>query len=327
MPKKMSSYEAGKIALLIWGLAAVAAIVFGAWGVVRYALGMAISPYAESIVEMTEGIQVEALQPYVKAVRSLAIAAGEANIRFHFFLGLALLVVGIVSLLVARHLLCRLGCRFKRAYLPAALQERYTSLSYSPEKRPSQDEALCAMGLLRYSERYYSANRLRGIYRNCWVSAEEIICGGVYGKRYSGRKIKVRGQWMSIQLDRQIPGTVLIAAKDSKNRYSRRTAARQLCQVKFNHPAFSQKFICLSSDPDLAITVVSRTLADKLVAMTKAYPDFWVIFHKNAMYVCLRRKSFDRHLNYLRPFNGPLLEEEALRLYGPLEDFTDMLLA
>jgi hypothetical protein len=44
------------------------------------------------------------------------------------------------------------------------------------------------------------------------------------------------------------------------------------------------------------------------------------------MHVLIRRRSFNRRWELACPFCYPQLRREAARLYGPLLDFTDLLL-
>ena len=60
--------------------------------------------------------------------------------------------------------------------------------------------------------------------------------------------------------------------------------------------------------------------------MTSLYPDLCVIFRRGCIHILIRRRSFNRRWEPLCPFCFPQLKREAHRLYGPLMDFTDMLL-
>lgn len=326
MIKRILLFEAGKLLLLCAWLASLALIVQSAVFLVWYAIEYAIQPLPADFL-----LQIAASIP-----ESLAFVAD--TIRF-FFVGMALeeakagllrngllLAGGIAGLALVRWLLKLVENGFKRRFMPGVLEDRFSELSYSPRKMRSVDEPLCDIGLLNGIERYYSANRLEGLYRDCWVAAEEIVCGGVYLNNYTSHRVKVRGQWLTIRLDRDFDGCVILETAGTRNRLTHRKIARSMVEIEFDYPAFSETFHCYSDNEALAHTLLNREMADKLLRIQEDYPDLCVIFREGCVHFLIRRRSFDRRWEYLVPFCLPYLRAVAFRLYGPLMRITDELL-
>ena len=207
-----------------------------------------------------------------------------------------------------------------------SLPERVASSVLSDMRRRAVEEILCDVGLLNSVERYYTANRMEGLYRDCWVASQEIICGGVYAEDYTSHKIKVRGQWLTIRLNVDFNGTVILESRNTKNRFSHRGLAKTMVELEPDYGEFGQQFRCFADSPEDFRNLVTVEMAEKLMAMTEQYPDLCVIFRRGCIHVLIRRRSFDRRWELACPFCFPQLKREAHRLYGPLMDFTDMLL-
>ncbi len=237
------------------------------------------------------------------------------------------LAVGLAVLPVARHLLKKLEINVKQTFLPQVLSESFTDFSYEAKKRSAAEEILCDVGLLSRVERYYTANRLEGLYRDCWVASQEIICGGVYSDHYASHRVKVRGQWLTVRLDCDFEGTLILEGKDTANRFSHKSLARNMYQLELSYEPFSEQFVAYTDSTDDARTLLTRQMADNLLRMQTKYPDLCAIFRQGCIHLLIRRRSFDRRWEALVPFCQRALRREALRLYGPLQDFTDILLS
>lgn len=327
MTKKMIPYEVGKILFVLWCIVSAALIAWGAYQLLSGLLQFGFSLIPKDIWDtLFEEPSSEKIQPFIDFIKGLnkALTSEEAK-KALLFAGL-FLVLGSVSLIVARDQLVRHERRFKQKFMPAILEERFSDVVYSPKKEKSADEPLCRLNLLRYYERYYTANRLEALYRDCWVAAEEVICGGVYGKRYTSRKVKVRGQWLTVRLSAALDSVVVLEARQTKNRLTHSKLAATMQEVNFSYDNFAGAFRCFAEDPALAQQLITRSVADKFLKMLEQYGDFCVIFDGSDMHVLLRRNSFDRRLECLRPWTEGLLRREATRLYQPVQDFTDLLL-
>lgn len=328
MTKKMIPYEIGKILIVLWCLFSAALIAYGAYLLLWHALqfGFAQIP-ADLWKTVFEEPSSEKVQPIIDLVKKFYSGETAEAAKALMLRGVLLLAVGIVSLIVARGQLQRQERRFKRKFMPAVLEkEQFSGVVYEPKKEKSADEPLCRMGLLRYYERYYTANRLQALYRDCWVASEEVICGGVYGKNYTSHKVKVRGQWMTVRLSQPIDSLVILENRHTANRLIHSKIAATMTEVTFSFDKFTEAFRCFAESPELAQQLITRSVADQLLRMTETYGDFCVIFDGSNFHVLLRRNSFDRRLECLLPYTNGLLRREATRLYQPLKDFTDLLL-
>lgn len=307
MRKEIAPYEIGRILILLGTLLSLAGALYGLYVLIWNAAQLVMEPL---------GIFLE------KELTQVTEAAAKSGC----IKGAVLFVVCLSLFFVAKDQIRRQQLRFKRKFMPQVLKQDFSDFTYDAPKCKAREETLCDMGLLRYSERYYSANRLQGIYQDCWVAAEEIACGGVYGEHYTGHKVKVRGQWLTIRLNRDFEGPVILECRGSKNRLTHRRVAREMCEIQFDDQAFADSFRCFAPAAEEAYSLISRQLAAKLVAMLERYPDFSVFFYHGCMHILLRRRSFNRRLEALCPFSLNQLQAEAARLYGPLQDFTRMLL-
>ena len=327
MTKKTFSYEAGKLLFVLWCAASIAFIAFALYqflsGLLQLGFSLIPGDLWHTMVDEPSSSKV---QPILDMLKGLNKELTTKDAVGKLILWGILAAAGAVSFVVARDQLVRHERRFRRAYMPEILAEHFTDAVYSPKKQRSDDEPLCRIGLLRNYERYYTANRLEALYRDCWVASEEVICGGVYGTNYTSHKVKVRGQWMTVRLSQTLGSPVIIEAKQSKNRLLHSRIAATMSEINFSYDAFANAFRCFAESPELAQQLITRPIADRLLKMLETYEDFCVIFDGCNMHVLLRRKSFDRRLECLRPYTLNLLRREELRLYQPLRDFTDMLL-
>ncbi len=327
MTKSMSSFETKKILTVVWCVASAlliaAGIIFILFAILQVAFSMIPSEFWHTLVDEPSSDKLQPIMDFLKGINrewSTPQAVGS------LVLWAVLLAAGIISLIVARKMLQKVERSFKRTFLPSVLTQNFSDVAYDPDKRRSDDEPLCRLGLLRYYERYYTANRLEAMYRDCWVASEEVICGGVYGQKYTGHKIKVRGQWMTVRLSQRIASPVILEKRHTKNRLTHAKISNTMREVKFSYERFSEQFRCFAEDPELAQMLITRQIAEQFLGMLDTYEDFCVIFDGSNMYVLLRRKSFDRRLECLVPYSEELLQKEAIRLYQPVQDFTDLLL-
>ena len=326
MTKRMVLYESGKALLLLTELACAAVIGYAVvkliWFAIQYLLA-AFSP--ETLTEIADGLPERAAfaGKYMHMfITGLTAREVVAELIRHGIL----LAAGLLALTLARLLLRRLERGFKQRYMPEVLEETFSDLSYEAKRRPAIEETLCDVGLLSTVERYYTANRLEGLYRDCWVAAQEIICGGVYADNYTSHKVKIRGQWLTVRLNVDFDGTVILENRGSKNRFSHRGLARKTVELQPDHEGLAQQFRCFADSPEDFRSLVTVEMAEKLLTMAERYPDFSVIFRRGCIHILLRRRSFNRRWEPFCPFCFPQLKREAHRLYGPLMDFTDMLL-
>ena len=326
MTKRMVLFELGKALLLLAELAFVGfigyTVVLLIWFAIQYALS-AINP--ELMTQVADGLpdRVAFLSKYIRFFNT-GMTDKEAIsqlIRHGVVLG-----IGIGLLSGARLCLRRLEREFKQQYMPEVLEQTFSDFTYEAKRRRAMEETLCDVGLLSTVERYYTANRLEGLYRDCWVAAQEIICGGVYMDDYTSRKIKVRGQWLTIRLNMDFESVVILEARGTKNRFSHRSLARQMVELQPDHEALAQQFRCFADSPEEFRNLLTVEMAEKILSMTDLYPDLCVIFRRGCIHFLIRRRSFNRRWEPLCPFCLPQLKREAHRLYGPLMDFTDMLL-
>lgn len=328
MTKKMIPYEIGKILIVLWCILSAALIAYGAylllWNLLQFGFSLIPADLWRTVFEEPSS---EKVQPIIDLVKKFYSGTTADSAKALMLRGTVILLAGVVSLLIARDQLQRQERRFKRRFLPAVLEEeQFSGVVYEPKKEKSHDEPLCRMGLLRYYERYYTANRLEALYRDCWVASEEVICGGVYGKRYTSHKVKVRGQWMTIRLSQPIESLVILESRHTANRLTHAKIASTMTEVNFSFDKFTEAFRCFAESPELAQQLITRQVADQFLQMLSTYGDFCVIFDGSDLNVLLRRNSFDRRLECLLPYTNNLLRREATRLYQPLKDFTDLLL-
>lgn len=327
MTKKMFPYEIGKIAIVLWCLVSAALIAYGlyllVWNLLQFGFALIPPDLWSTIFEEPSS---EKVQPILDLLHKLYGGLSVEEVKGLLLRGLLLLVFGAVSMLVARDQLYRQECRFKRKFMPAVLEEQFSNVLYTPKKIRSADEPLCRIGLLRYYERYYVANRLEALYRGCWVASEEVICGGVYGKNYTSHKVKVRGQWITIRLSQSIDSPVILENRHTRNRLTHTKIAATMKEINFSYDRFTDAFRCFAGSAELAQQLITQQVAEQFLSILDAYSDFCVIFDGNNMHVLLRRKSFDRRLECVLPYSNWLLRREAERLYRPVRDFTDLLL-
>ena len=326
MTRRMVLYEAGKALLILFEVACVLfmgyTVVMLMWYTLEYALS-AFNP--ELLNQIADGLpdRVAFAAKYIRFVNTGMTAEEATSMLIRNGL---LLAAGLAALTSARMLLRRLERGFKQRYMPEVLEETFSDLTYEARRRSAVEETLCDVGLLSTVERYYTANRLEGLYRDCWVAAQEIICGGVYADDYTSHKVKVRGQWLTIRLNVDFEGTVILERRGTQNRFSHRGLAKRMVELQPDHEELAQQFRCFADSPEDFRNLMTVEMAEKLLSMTDRYPDFSVIFRRGCIHILIRRRSFNRRWEPFVPFCFPQLRREAHRLYGPLMDFTDMLL-
>ena len=327
MRKKLYPYEAGKLAIVLWCVVSAALIAYGlyriVWNLIQYGFALIPQDLWRTIFEEPSS---EKVQPIIDLIKKFNAGLSQPEAKRGVLRSVLVLVLGAVSMIFARDQLVRQERRVKRIFLPVVLAEHFSGAVYEPEKTRSEDEPLCRLGLLHYYERYYTANRLEALYRDCWVASEEVICGGVYGTRYTSHKVKVRGQWLTVRLSQPIDSPVILESRHTKNRLTHTKIAESMTEVRFSFDDFSNAFRCFAESPELAQQLITRQFADRLLKIAEQYEDFCVIFDGSNFHVLLRRKSFDRRLECLLPYSEALLRSEERRLYQPLRDFTDLLL-
>ena len=326
MYKRILPYELGKVFFLAWEFISVSAIGYCLTKALWFASQLFLAPFSkEFLYQMADAApaKVQFASKYVKffATDLTAKEARAALIRYAL-----LLLAGVAVLLLARFLLRLIERGFKQRFMPLILSETFTDARYQAKKRRAQEEILCDVGLLSYVERYYSANRLQGLYRDCWISSQEIVCGGVYGNNYTSYKVKVRGQWVSVRLNTDFDGTLVVESRSTKNRFSRRKIAGRMCEIQPTYATFADRFRCFSDSIEDTHSLLTRQMADKLLAFSEKYPDVCFLFHEGTVYVLIRRRSFDRRWELGIPFCMRHLQTEAARLYTSVLDFTDLLL-
>jgi hypothetical protein len=322
----MVLYEIGKVLLLLAELACVAVIGYAAARLIWFGIQYLLSSFSpELLPQIADGLpdRVAFAGKYLKML-STGMTTDEAVAQL--IRNGILLAAGLGVLTVARLCLRRLERGFKQRYMPEVLEQTFSDFTYEAKRRSAAEETLCDVGLLSTVERYYTANRLEGLYRDCWVAAQEIVCGGVYADDYTSHKVKVRGQWLTIRLNVDFDGTVILESRGTQNRFSHRGLAKRMVELQPDHEALTQQFLCFADSPEDFRSLMTVEMAEKLLSMTERYPDFCVIFRRGCIHVLIRRRSFNRRWEPFCPFCFPQLKREAHRLYGPLMDFTDMLL-
>lgn len=326
MLKKILPYELARLVLLALEAASVYAVVYGAVRSVWFISQWILSPFSLELMLQAAGAIPKKIAFIGKIVEFFAtdLTAQEAKegLSHH----LMFVILGIAALLLLRTLLKLLERVFRQKFMPVVLQETFSDFSYETKKRKAVEETLCDVGLLSRTERYYTANRLQGLYRDCWVASEEIVCGGVYGENYTSHKVKARGQWLTVRLNCDFEGTVILESRDTKNDFSHRALAKRMTEIQFSYAAFGQRFRCFTDSTEDAYSLLTRQMADKLMRLQEKYPDLCVVFYEGCIHVLIRRRSFDRRWEMAIPFCMPHLRAEATRLYGSVQDFTDLLL-
>lgn len=326
MTRRMVLYEIGKALLLLAELACVAfigySVVLLGWFGIQYLLS-AINP--ELMTSIADGLpdRVAFAAKYIRFLNTGLTEQEATTLLIHHGI---LLAVGIALLTALRLCMRRLERSFKQRYMPEVLEQTFSDFHYEAKRRSAVEEILCDVGLLSTVERYYTANRLEGLYRDCWVAAQEIICGGVYLDDYTSHKVKVRGQWLTIRLNTDFDSVVILESRGTKNRFSHRGLAKRVVELQPDHDGLAQQFRCFADSPEEFRNLITVEMAEKLLSMLDRYPDLCVIFRRGCIHILIRRRSFNRRWEPLCPFCFPHLKREAHRLYGPLMDFTDMLL-
>lgn len=326
MTRRMVLYEIGKVLLLLTELLCLALAGYGAFRVVWFALQYALSGFgAETLTQIADGLpdKVAFAGRYLRMLIT-GLTGSEAISQMLRYAVVFLLSVG--ALMLARLGMRRLERSFKQRYMPEVLEQTFSELSYEAKRRRAVEEPLCEIGLLSSVERYYTANRLEGLYRDCWVASQEIICGGVYADDYTSYKVKVRGQWLTVRLNVDFNGTVILESRGTANRFSHRVLAKTMVELQPDHDGLAQQFRCFADSPEEFRRLLTVEMAEKLLSMLDRYPDLCVIFRRGCVHFLIRRRSFNRRWEPFCPFCFPQLKREAHRLYGPLMDFTDMLL-
>ena len=326
MTRRMVLYEAGKMLLLLAELACAALIGYAAARILWFAIQYALSNFgADTLNSIADGLP-EKVAFAGKYLRFFITGMTAEQALSHLIRCAVLLAAGLGALAAARYALRLLERSFKQRYMPEVLEQTFSDLSYEAKRRPAVEEILCDVGLLSSVERYYTANRLEGLYRDCWVAAQEIICGGVYADDYTSHKVKVRGQWLTVRLNVDFDGTVILESRGTRNRFSHRGLSKRMVELQPDHEGLAQQFRCFADSPEEFRSLLTVEMAEKLLSMTERYPDLCVIFRRGCIHILIRRRSFNRRWEPLCPFCFPQLKREAHRLYGPLMDFTDMLL-
>lgn len=326
MTRRMVLYEAGKVLLILAELACIAFIGYAVVRLMWFAVQLALSAFSsEMLLQIADGLP-DRVAFAGKYIRFFVTGMTKDQAISQLILHGVLLVVGGGALMLARYGLRRLEQSFKQRYMPEVLEQTFSDLSYEAKRRSAIEETLCDVGLLSTVERYYTANRLEGLYRDCWVASQEIVCGGVYANDYTSHKVKVRGQWLTIRLNVDFDGTVILESRGTLNRFSHRGLAKRMVEIQPDHEELAQQFLCFADSPEDFRALITVEMAEKLLSMTERYPDLCVIFRRGCIHVLIRRRSFNRRWEPLCPFCFPKLKQEAHRLYSPLMDFTDMLL-
>ncbi len=326
MTRRMILYEVGKVLLLFLELVCVVAALYGAARLIWFGAQYVLAPLSAATVNQIAGAVPDKFGFARGIIRFFAadVTRDEA-VAGLIRSGILTAAAGII--LVPLRLALRLLERsFKQRYMPEVLERTFSDFTYEAKRRPAEEEALCEMGLLSRIERYYTANRLEGLYRDCWVASQEIICGGVYADRYTSHKVKVRGQWLSVHLNCDFDGTLILESRNTKNRFSHRALARKMVELEVDHQALAEHFAIYTNSTDDAKTLLTVEMAEKLMSVTELYPDLCVFFRQGNVHLLIRRRSFNRRWEPLCPFCFPQLRKEARRLYGPLQDVTDLLL-
>ena len=326
MTKRMILYEAGKVLLLFAELACVAAVGYFAARLLWFAVQYVLSPLSAASIRQIAAAIPDKIGFARGIIRFFAADVTKQEALHKIITSAVGIVVGIALLIPARLCLRVLERKFRQRYMPEVLEQTFSDFNYEAGRKPAEEEILCDVGLLSRIERYYSANRLEGIYRDCWVASQEIICGGVYLDRYTSHKVKVRGQWLTIRLNCDFDGTVILESRNTKNRFSHRVLARRMMELEVDYQPLAEQFACYADSTDDAKTLLTVEMAKKILTIAELYPDLCVIFRRGSVHLLIRRRSFNRRWEPLCPFCFPQLRREARRLYGPLQDVTDILL-
>ena len=326
MTRRMVVYEIAKVLLILAELAFAAFIGYSVVRLLWFAVQLALSKLSPELLNSIADGLPDRVAFAGKYIRFFVTGmSGEEAISQLIRHGVVLLI-GFGALMLARLGLRYVERSFKQRYMPEVLEQTFSDLSYEAKRRSAAEETLCDVGLLSSVERYYSANRLEGLYRDCWVASQEIICGGVYADDYTSHKVKVRGQWMTIRLNVDFDATVILESRGTKNRFSHRGLAGSMCELMIDHQELAANFACYTDSVEDAKVLLTAEMAEKILSMLDRYPDFCVFFQQGCMYVLIRRRSFNRRWELACPFCYPQLRREAARLYGSLQEFTDMLL-
>ena len=326
MTRRMVLYEGAKVLLILLELAIVAFIGYTVYRLLWFAVQYVLAAFNPELLNSIADGLPDRVAFAGKYIRFFVTGMSRDEAVSKLILNGFLLAVGIGGLYLANFGMRLLEQSFKQRYMPEILEETFSDLSYDTKRRSAIQETLCDVGLLNKIERYYTANRLEGLYRDCWVAAQEIICGGVYGNDYTSHKVKVRGQWLTIRLNVDFDGNVILESRGTKNRFSHRGLSKKMVEIQPDHEELGQQFRCFADSPEDFRALVTVEMAEKLLSMTERYPDLCVIFRRGCINILIRRRSFNRRWEPLCPFCFPQLRREAHRLYGPLMDFTDMLL-
>ena len=328
MTKRMALYEAAKILLLFAELVCVAAICFG---VVRLLGSTTKLVFAMAPIGYDKMMNVADSVPeklgFLRRILLLFISKTTKQQALHQMLRYGLMALsGVLILMPCRLVLRHLETAFKQRFMPDVLKDTFSDFTYTAKRASAREEPLCEMGLLSRIERYYTANRLEGLYRDCWVASQEIACGGVYTDHYASHRVKVRGQWLTIRLNRDFKGTVILEARGTKNRFSHQGLAGTMEELIVDHQELAAHFACYTDSVEDARALLTVEMADKLLSMLDRYPDSCVFFRQGSMHVLIRKRSFNRRWELACPFCYPQLRREASRLYSSLLEYTDLLL-
>ena len=328
MTKRMALYEAAKILLLFVEIVCIGAICFGIVRLLRSTVRLifAMAPIGYEKMMMVADSVPDKLG-FLRKILLLFISktTKQEALRQMLLYGLVALS-GVLVLMPCRLVLRHLEVIFKQRFMPDVLKKSFTDFSYTAKRETAKEEPLCEMGLLSRMERYYTANSLEGLYRDCWVASQEIACGGVYTDHYASHRVKVRGQWLTIRLNRDFNGTVILESRNTKNRFSHQALAGKMAELSVDHQQLAAQFSCYTDSVEDAKALLTVDMADKILSMLDRYPDICVFFRQSCMHVLIRKRSFNRRWELACPFCYPQLRREAARLYGSLQEFTDLLL-
>ena len=325
MTKKMVLYEIGKVLLLFVELICIAAVGYGAARLIWYTVQYFMPIGSEQLNQIADAVP-DKFKFAGDIIRLFISDVSKREALQQLLRSGVIAGVGLLLLFPARLALRSLERRFKQRFMPDVLKDDFSDFVYEAKRRSAVEEILCDVGLLSRVERYYTANRLEGLYQDCWVASQEVICGGVYSDHYSSHNVKVRGQWLTIRLNCDFEGNVILEGRNTKNRFSHRSLARKMVELEVDHQTLAEHFVCYTDSPEDARSLLTVEMADKILAMLERYPDICVIFRHGCIHVLIRRRSFNRRWEALCPFCYPQLRREAKRLYDPLKEFTDMLL-
>ena len=173
MTRRMLLYEVPKVLLLFLELACAAAIGYGFISALWYAIQYFMPFGYEQLISISNSVP-DKVSFAAKYVRMLAVDISKEDALARVIRGAIVGGVGTAVLILARLCLRSLERRFKQRFMPDVLQDTFTDLSYEAKRRSAREETLCDVGLLSRVERYYTANRLEGLYRDCWVASQEM---------------------------------------------------------------------------------------------------------------------------------------------------------